>query len=837
MPAANVTSVTMDDELTYGYISGDGCLWRYLANPGGTGSRTALKVTGAAPGADRPVQVVLGLDDQDNPVRHLFYRPPASNEIWHAVDDGDGTSDATLESRQVTDAGGAEVAMLKTFGAVSVADGVILVGAAPAAKKPSVQVVGLPWVALQPKTWMRGATSSILALPLKKDDSGATFDPDDTEVTCATLPNLLTGKASLSFLAKRKLKETEYLGCWTAQINDDLQLDELAEHPQQWTGKKIRFPRVDTLPNGNVVAYFINEDDDAQWFTITPTALLGGGDDGTQVSPFTAGTAKVDASLNEVMRSMSRASRTPGVSYGDNAFTLVFAYGTAKVEPGKQNPDLQDYTAELTAGVLFYNGHGTIVQRYGSALWGYLTRTALPIVNGKSLLLGIIEGPPPIPDENLNIDIKYDPLVWFGQPGYSMARFAKTDEQEGGWDLSWSAGAVFKAKWKFEFGAKWDFFGAKAWAQLEVTAKAAYKGARSEIETTQSVAAIQAGSEIQGGTGGEPYSVQKAGVLVVQNASWTGYSYAYTRPDGSLPDETVVRYDVLPTDLVVSGYPYLINPEVVGPQPGDISTYHLTKDERDALERHSIIDLGKGTGFLTGAWGYNTKTLPTFATTKSTKMTHGFNLSLDALLTLGSEKKLFGIETSGEVGLGIETTFKSSWSTTHSRGIEVGGEIWLRGNSKAPNSYAAYTYFLYLLEQDPQWAADLVESMVTDTFPAPGDARDQQIRLRDLVSKTFAPWKICYAVDPSTVFYNRAVADVLPTDPELESLLGVALHEAGITTTYQLDQVLSGSPDADVTEAATALRARLREDPALAQRLRAVVDAAARPGGGLSPAT
>lgn len=836
MPAANVTSVTMDDELTYGYISGDGCLWRYLANPGGTGSRTALKVTGAEPGADRPVQVVLGLDDQGNPVRHLFYRPPASDEIWHAVDDGDGTSDATLESRQVTDAGGAEVAMLKTFGAVSVADGVILVGAAPAAKKPSVQVVGLPWVALQPKTWMRGATSSILPLPLEKDDSVATFDPDDTEVACATLPNLLTGKASLSFLAKRRLKETEYLGCWTAQINDDLQLGELTEHPQRWTGKKIRFPRLDTLPNGNVVAYFINEDDDAQWFTITPTALLGGGDDGKQVSPFTAGTAKVDASLNEVIHSMSRASKTHAVNYGDNAFALVFAYGKAVVQPGEQNPDLQDYKAALNPGVLFYNGHGTIAERYGSALWGYLTRTALPVVEGKSLLLGIIEGPPPIPNDNLNIDSHYDPLVWFGQPGYSMATFAKTDAQELGWDLTWSAGAVIKAKWKLGIGAKWDFFGAKSWAQLEVTAKAAYKGARTEIDTRQTVAAIQAGSEIQGGTDDEPYSVQKAGVLVFQNASWTGYSYAYTRPDGSLPDETAVYYEVKPTDLVVSGYPYLINPEA-GPQPGDLSTYRLTKDERDALERRSMIDLGKGTGFLTGAWGYDTKTLPTFALTDSTKVAHGFSLSLDAMLTIGSEGKLFAMETSGEAGIGVETSFTSSWSTTNSTSIEVGGEIWLRGNAMAPNSYAAYTYFLYLLEQDPQWAADLVESMVTDTFPAPGDARDQQIRLRDMVAKTSAPWKICYAVDPTTVFYNRAVSEALPADPEVESLLGGALREAGITTTYQLDQVLSGSHDAAVLPAATALRARLGEDPALAQRLREVVDAASRPGGDLSPAT
>lgn len=64
-----------------------------------------------------------------------------------------------------------------------------------------------------------------------------------------------------------------------------------------------------------------------------------------------------------------------------------------------------------------------------------------------------------------------------------------------------------------------------------------------------------------------------------------------------------------------------------------------------------------------------------------------------------------------------------------------------------------------------------------------------------------------------------------------------ALHEGGITTTYQLDQLLSAPHDAALPKAATALRTRLEEDPALARRLRAFVEAAGQPGADPSSGT
>lgn len=86
MPAANVSAAWIPDGQIYGYICGEGCLWRYHANGTGNGKKSKLRTSHASPDSDRPVQVVAGPDKNGNLVRHVFYRQSRGENIWHAID-------------------------------------------------------------------------------------------------------------------------------------------------------------------------------------------------------------------------------------------------------------------------------------------------------------------------------------------------------------------------------------------------------------------------------------------------------------------------------------------------------------------------------------------------------------------------------------------------------------------------------------------------------------------------------------------------------------------------------------------------------------------------------
>ncbi len=205
--------------------------------------------------------------------------------------------------------------------------------------------------------------------------------------------------------------------------------------------------------------------------------------------------------------------------------------------------------------------------------------------------------------------------------------------------------------------------------------------------------------------------------------------------------------------------PYLMNPSI-DPVPGRLSSYVLTQDEHEALEHDSKIELGDGTGYLTGAWGYDTKTVATFATTDTRSIKHGFKAGLDLLLSAGVEASLFGNEAEASVGAGIKTELEMSWTSKDAEGISVGSEVWLRGNAEAPNAFTSYSYRVYLLKESSTWAADLRDSLITPDWPAIHGERLQQQHLLEMIDPRSEPWKLCYSV--SAASFNPATPATQP---------------------------------------------------------------------------
>jgi hypothetical protein len=738
-------------------------LWRYHADGKGKGVRTKLTTSAAAPDSDRPVQVVINRAEGFDTVRHVFYRQPRSDNIWYAQDGFPDGAAGKLSVRQL-EADGEPVQVMKTFGLVTLADGLLLVGAAPHLKT-SLRIVSIPWAALEDATWMEGVRTRTVQLPLAGDSGQGSLNENDCEVCCDVILPPGQGDPQLVVIAKRKDTGRDgtiwRLGCWLAPIGDELMVGELVEHPQRWTGKAIRFPKIQVLPDNSALAYYLDDDGRACWFTNTAVGLLGytdPADPSVTIAPkyWLEGWDSADAL--SVVEQMSRG-KNKAVHYGDNASQLVIRPGKLTETPGRNNPELTDAELPLYAGLLYYNGNGQIAEVWSSRLWRTLQRTARPRVAGRQLLVGIIEGPPPIPNENLNMDDKYDPLRYFNGPGYSQAVFAGSQSEESGFDLSWSAAAIATMSIKGTSESSLPgILSLKAWLKAEVSLSAAYKGALSRLGTTQSVSTITAGSEIEGDGVTQKFSVQPAGVLVFQNADWTGYQYSYRTPQGTVADGSVSVFDIEPTNVSVEAVPYLMNPEV-DPVPGKLSSYVLSRHEHEALERKSKIDLGQGTGYLTGAWGYDTKTVATFGMTKSETVKHGFKFNAEVLLSAGMEGKLLGNAVEGTAGVGLEFELESSWSTKNSEGITVGSEVWLRGNSEAPDAYTSYTYRVYLLEESSTWATDLRAALLTPTWPENPAERLQQQRLLELIDPQSQPWKLCYSVSDTAFTPAVTVSD------------------------------------------------------------------------------
>lgn len=802
MPVSNVSAVTTADGTTYGYICGEGCLWRYRADGTGKGVRTKLTTSDATPDSSRPVQVVMNRAEGADHVRHVFYRQPRTDNLWYAADQSPDGATGRLQTQQLK-VGSGPIQIMRTFGAAALTDGVLLVGATPH-QRSSLQIVAIPWTALDQPTWMRDVVVRTVRLPLSTKAGDGSLDEDDCEVSCDIVLGPGDTGPTLVVVAKRKDHDVFRIGCWVAPIGDDLTVGKLTEHPQYWSGKDLRFATVQALPDNTAVLYYLDHNDQAKWYTNTAVGLTG------MTTPETIPPAqwKLGSSSDSlgVIATMSKRQE-PDVDYGGNAFHVVVVPGELSTSPGKNNPDLVDAKVPVTAGVLYYNGNGKIRELYGAGPWRYLVRTACRQVPGRELLVGIVEGPPPIPNQNLNMADSYDPLKYFNGTGYSQATFAGTQGRSTGLELTWSAGVVTKASVKATSGIDIPFIGeAKAWLKVEGSLKAAYKGAYSELTTTQSVATVVAGAEIEGGAG--TYSVQAAGVLVFQNADWTGYEYSYLDAKGKPAAGSTSVYEIEPTNVSVHAVPYLMDPDQ-RPVPGRLETYELTEDEHQALERRSIIDLGHGTGYLTGSWGYDTKTVASFATTTAKATKHGFTFGLSTLVSAGMEAELLGIKGEADVGAGVEIAFESAWSTGSTDGIQVGGEIWLRGNSKAPNAYTDYSYRLYLLEESKTWTTDLLAHLVTDDFPANATERAQQQRLVDLIAPGSQPWKICYSLASS--YFNKALpADLAPYWRE-------RLAAAGIGTTYEVEQVVAAArtPDGPLPDdpELRRLAAELRAEP------------------------
>jgi len=149
-------------------------------------------------------------------------------------------------------------------------------------------------------------------------------------------------------------------------------------------------------------------------------------------------------------------------------------------------------------------------------------RTGLPAVASKSLLLGIIEGPPPVPNENLNIPDALDPLTINHQPGAASTSYGtnatKTDQTEYQIGLA----VVLGMEAKSNIGVDIAVFTAKAYAKAKWSLRAGLRTVFTDVEQVVTTSANTCKMELEQSPTAV-YSVQLGGQVILADLEWTGY--------------------------------------------------------------------------------------------------------------------------------------------------------------------------------------------------------------------------------------------------------------------------------------------------------------------------
>ncbi|WP_431068292.1 hypothetical protein [Ralstonia holmesii] len=403
------------------------------------------------------------------------------------------------------------------------------------------------------------------------------------------------------------------------------------------------------------------------------------------------------------------------------------------------------------------------VQRVGKA-----KRHTLGTVEGaKQVLVGLIEGPPPVPKENLNLAAGMDKSSASAETTLSD-QTSHTSTVE----ISASEAGIFEAKG--EVG--WIFTGSSSFT-LNV---AHTSGSKHTVTTTLTDAFKNSLKQEQkdGHTG-----VQPLGTAVVLGLSLTGYEFQFLDAAGKAIEDAPQMRMVIPHTPALRVRPYVINPQR-SPVPGELVSYMLDASRMQRLQSQAMV-LADERRKLSSSWGLTSTGQAIFQRVELDQFSRGFAIDLKLMLSV----KANFLGEKGEIGGGMQLKLSGTWTSSDQNTRTLSTSVSVPGNRSAVGSYYAYSYDTYLLQPSQAIEAAFLESLVTTDWPA--DKNDRQINqelLDDLApagTDAEGPWMITYAVTES--HRVQLLEDWLKAhEQQLDADLVLRLRASGATTTAEV---------------------------------------------------
>lgn len=405
---------------------------------------------------------------------------------------------------------------------------------------------------------------------------------------------------------------------------------------------------------------------------------------------------------------------------------------------------------QLSLGYYFFpNGQGTstdvyqlIVEPddsyYGSSVEhiGTLTLTAIPARLGlQDILLGIIEGCPPVPLENLNLPTSDDPNVTQG----ATTTYFYTEKETITQTISFTNGFLLQASGGGNFGVG---------VQFNVEFDTNFSHMKQTLGTGTNCITIPEDLSLFGSAGA--YQVQSVGLLVLLTSDFGINLFQFMNLNGEQMPGSISYAQVFMTNGQMTTTPYAItpNPNVdLGARPylpptlGDLSTYYPGDGDAQTYYNERALKLVEGNFFIQVPWSVSSPSSVLTDFLDQTTVTSSVSVDLQTMIgtTFGSDLTL----AQGSISAGYSYSYQNSKSVTQSTDIGLGVIVGpLQGTTETPDAYKSYSDYsvqVYQLKADPIYWEWLVDDLGAGSTTLQGIAPGAQ------------PWKIVYLVTGSSV--------------------------------------------------------------------------------------
>lgn len=433
--------------------------------------------------------------------------------------------------------------------------------------------------------------------------------------------------------------------------------------------------------------------------------------------------------------------------------SISFTLGDANQVPGPPNSQLTGAKVPVYRNVFYRETRDIFGGPYGAqpaALvqqYGFAMRDVLPALPAaQQTLVGIIEGPPPVPNENIALG-----RVETGSVGHT--RYGVENSKSSGSSFSMEGGVMFNMSTEG---------GQLGGIDSEVDMKAGIGRSDMSESSTTSLATYETVASIVKDPTKNVLTVSGYGIAFLYGAIYTGYRYHFLDQNGQpIPGAAeytqvfATRPQVRPYNFdLVSGGPY--------PMPGDLMSYVVSEQQIDALANAKNTMLGFQKPDSTSSFGiyYHWVEGGDYAeeanTLETTTETKSWNVDVSAMLGYG----MHGDVGSWSVKAGDYLSINSESSVSQSTGTSISTDVDIPAIPAGTNGvYTGYGYYTVPFKGSTTYATELV-----DYLKSHDTALNKQLLtaiLGDLSkpgTPIGSPWKIAYFIEPSDYFMIPAAS-------------------------------------------------------------------------------
>lgn len=399
-------------------------------------------------------------------------------------------------------------------------------------------------------------------------------------------------------------------------------------------------------------------------------------------------------------------------------------------------------------------------------------------------VVGIFEGPPPLPNENIPLgdNVYYEQAaVIYGTTQSSQSDF--TSSLKAGISVGFKVTGGFKV------------LGMGAEASLDFQLNHTWGSATSTTSGVSREGTMSENSYLTTDSTGKPI-VNPQGTLFIQKQTFTGFAYEMLAPDANPtdPNATVldgsrVFFTRYPSGEYVKAVDYWINPNAV--QPGVLESYVATPQERSQLNARAIPFGDGSSSSIPFSWTKQSQAKSSFNAWAESSDSH--SATLDVSISLGFSLNTPAVDIDSSVGTNVTT--EREWSTSRNAGFGLQiSNFYVPVDTSVPGTYQSYAFATYLLADSNDFTKELLSQdpdsagLVTQTWPTDPKMRRDNEAVREQILASSRPWKVTYILNgpPSKVLPLGGLAAAARLDPALAAKLA----RMGVTNTAQLELLL-----------------------------------------------